>query len=318
MYGPGCWPVGWPRRASRRGQERKDYMPASGLFAPASLLLAAGIWGLVWYPYRLLQEAGVSGSLASLLTYLPGIPLLVWLAWRRDGARLAPGLWPWLLAVSLGAGWTNLSYVLAVIDGEVVRVMLLFYLAPLWTVFFARLVLGERAGAWGWAVIALALGGAFVMLGGGASGLPLPGNTAEWLGLSSGVGFAFTNVATRKAVGVPMQLRSLGVFIGVALISLLFHALERAPAPDFAALPTSVAGLVVGVTLLLLLATWTVQYGLARLPANQAIVILLFELVVAAASGVWLAGESLDAGEWLGGAMIAAATVLSIKAHRHD
>ena len=48
--------------------------------APASLLLAATTWGLLWYPYRLLEEVGLSGSLASLLTYCLGLPPLLWLA----------------------------------------------------------------------------------------------------------------------------------------------------------------------------------------------------------------------------------------------
>ena len=51
------------------------------------------------------------------------------------------------------------------------------------------------------------------------------------------------------------------------------------------------------------------QYGLSRLPATRAIVILLFELVVAAIAANLLAGESLRAQDWIGGALIVAATL---------
>lgn len=280
------------------------------LFAPASLLAAASIWGLVWYPYRVLETAGLSGSVASLLTYGLGVIPLVFLARRRF--RPQPGQWPWLLAVALSAGWTNLSYVLAVIDGEVMRVMLLFYLAPLWTVAFARLILGERAGGAGLAVIGLSLAGAAVMLYRGG-GLPLPANGAEWLGLSSGVGFALTNVLTRKTRDIPIETRALWVFLGVCLIAAAFAAGEAAPLAGIGALPGSDWPLLAGVTLALLGATFTVQYGLSHVPANRAVVILLFELVVAALSSRWLAGEVMDAREWIGGAMIVAATLFSIR-----
>ena len=285
------------------------------VLAPASLLVAAATWGLVWYPYRLLELDGLSGSVSSLLTYALGaLPLLFLVkgrAWPGAGdAR-------WLLAVALASGWTNLSYVLAVIHGEVMRVMLLFYLAPLWTVLFARLILGERAGGGGLAVIALSLAGAMVMLYRG-QGLPLPVNDAEWLGLSSGIGFALTNVLTRKTRDIPIGMRSLWVFLGVTGMAAVFAAAE----PDAMGAIVAVAApnwlMMAGIALALLLATFTVQYGLSYVPANRAVVILLFELVVAALSSRWLAGEIMDAREWIGGAMIVAATLFSIRLNAHD
>lgn len=299
-------------------------MPSALALAPLSLLTAATTWGLIWYPYRLLEEAGLSGSVSSLLTYALGLPPLFWLvlrrgqlalSWRRSGQRR------WLLAVALTAGWTNLSYVLAVIHGEVVRVMLLFYLAPLWTLLFAWLILRERAGAWGWAVTGLALGGAWVMLAqdpSGAARTPLPASAAEWLGLSSGIGFALTNVLTRKARDIPIETRSLWVFAGVALMSALFAGAESQAAAAVMNLGAKHWWWMAGITLALLLATFSVQYGLAHTRATPAVVILISELVVAAwSSHVW-AGETMGPREWLGGAMIVAATLFTLKLKHHD
>ncbi|HLA41347.1 MAG TPA: EamA family transporter, partial [Candidatus Glassbacteria bacterium] len=67
------------------------------------------------------------------------------------------------------------------------------------------------------------------------------------------------------------------------------------------------------VSILIFAVTLTVQYGLARAPANQAIVIFLFELVVAAVASYLLAGEVMTLQEWLGGAMIVAASLFSGK-----
>jgi drug/metabolite transporter (DMT)-like permease len=71
------------------------------------------------------------------------------------------------------------------------------------------------------------------------------------------------------------------------------------------------AAWIVGLGVALVAMGLALQYGLARLPANRAIVILLFELVIAAAASHWLAGERLRAQDWAGGALIVAATVLS-------
>lgn len=283
-------------------------MLSSSILPPLSLILAATVWGLVWYPYRLLEEAGISGSVASLLTYLIGLPVFLLLIDRhRLGERSERA---WLLALAIAAGWTNLAYVLAVIHGEVMRVLLLFYLAPLWTVLFARLLLAERAGRMAYAVIGLSLAGAYVMLS-ESGGLPLPTNAAEWLGLSAGVGFALTNVLTRKISSAPIALRSLAVFAGVAVLSALYAIHEGSSPQIVLTLDAKSWWLVIGIALALLLATFTVQYGLAHTPANRAIVILLSELVVAAIASRYLADEMMNLQEWIGGAMIVAATLFS-------
>jgi drug/metabolite transporter (DMT)-like permease len=266
---------------------------------------------VVWYPYRLLEDAGLSGSLSSLLTYLVALVLLL-LAYprRRHWPSDNRGL---LLVVALAAGWTNLAYVLAVIDGEIMRVMLLFYLAPLWTVLFARLLLGERAGFWGALVIALSLAGAFAMLFRPGARIPLPENAAEWLALSAGVTFAFSNVLARRLKYVSTQRRGIWIFGGVLLIALL-PATGDGDAPALvSALSAAEWGLIAFTGVLLVVATLASQYGLAHTPANRAIVILLTELVAAAFFSWLWAGESMSAREWLGGGLIVAASLLSGK-----
>lgn len=287
--------------------------------APGSLLLAATTWGVIWYPYRVLEEAGLSGSASTVLTYLAALLLALPFCLR------SAALWPRpylgrLLLVAIAAGITNLAYVLAVLGGEIMRVMLLFYLAPLWTLGFARLLLSERAGRLGLAVLWLSLAGAFVMLGGFHGNLPLPRNAAEWLGLISGMGFAFVNVLSRHLRAVPAVTRSLWMFAGVIAVAALPATFEPAPSSAFAQ-PLALGFWIALTAGGLVLATFSVQYGLARVPANRAIVLLLSELVVAALASAWLAGERMSAQEWIGGAMIVAATLLSSRIHpneRHD
>jgi drug/metabolite transporter (DMT)-like permease len=276
--------------------------------ALASLFYAAALWGLVWYPYRLLDEAGVGGIASAFFSYAAPLVLLGWLHAR--GLHAARGHWGWLTALALAAGWTNLAYVLAVLEGEVMRVLLLFYLSPLWTVLFARFLLHERLNRAGWAVMALAAGGAVTMLW-QPGDWPLPANRAEWLALSAGVLFAASNVISRHLVGVAEGAKAVAVWGGVAVLTLVGLALDPAELDFAATAEVSSWLLLLFVGLLIGSMTYAVQYGLARVPANQAIVIFLSELVVAAISAYFLADERMDLQEWLGAAMIITASLFS-------
>ncbi|HEV8647495.1 MAG TPA: DMT family transporter [Burkholderiales bacterium] len=277
--------------------------------AIVSLLTAAMVWGLIWFPYRALDAAGVGGALASFLTYflalLPGLALL-----RGRTTQISRSVWP-LAAIALAAGWCNLAYVLATIRGEVMQVLLLFYLAPLWTVLFARVLLGERPGPSGYFVMALSLGGAAIMLGRSGLDLSLPRSVAEWLGLSSGMAFALTNVLSRKARHVDVAVRSLSVWAGVSLVALPVMLLIEDPARSLRALDAYAWLLVVLLAVVIFSVNVVVQYGLTNTGANQAIVIFLSELVFAALGSYVLATEAMTWRQWLGGAMVVAATLYS-------
>lgn len=280
--------------------------PKQNTVAILSLLAGATVWGLIWHPYRVLQGMGVSATLAATLTYF--VAFLLGLAFLRRGcAGFRPS---WLLAlIGLAAGGCNLGYVLATVHGEVMRVLLLFYLAPLWTVLLARLLLNERPNGAGAAVIALSLAGAVVMLWQPALGLPLPENGAEWIGLAAGLLFALTNVLIRKTPELSIETKSMAVFVGVVAVGLAVLPAET----QALALPREPLawGLLLAVGAVLLAINLVVQYGLTHTPANQAIVIFLFELVVAALSSWLLAGEAMSLQEWVGGAMIVAASLFS-------
>lgn len=283
-------------------------MPSPRPIAIVSLVYAATLWGLVWYPYRLLNEAGVGGIASGFFSY--AIPLLL-LGWLHGRAlHQARGHWHWLVALGLAAGWTNLAYVLAVLDGEVVRVLLLFYLSPLWTVLFSRFLLHEKLNRAGWAVMALAAGGALAMLWQPGE-WPLPANRAEWLALSAGVSFAASNVISRHLEGVTEGAKTVTVWSGVVVLTLIGLLLKPAELDFMAAAETHIWLLLIGVALAIGSMTYAVQYGLARVPANQAIVIFLSELVVASIAAYYLSAERMDLQEWIGAAMIITASLFS-------
>lgn len=282
---------------------------SSRVWAIPSLLFGATMWGLIWYPYRLLQDAGAGGVATSFITYL--IPLVLALAftWRHlAAARCHAG---WLVLLALTAGWTNMAYVLAVIEGEVMRVVLLFYLAPVWTVFFAHAMLGERLTSWGWLIMLFSFAGALVMLWPADGGLPIPANRAEWIALSAGVSFALANVVTRKVDAADTWAKALAVWAGVCVVAGLATVFVAQPFAFIATVTPSTLWILLGVGLSIGAMTIAVQYGLSHTLANQAILIFLFELVAAALSSWWWANETLNTREWLGAAMIVTGSLFS-------
>ena len=284
-------------------------MPTNRSLAISGLLTGATVWGVVWYPFRLLDGMGVNGVASTLMVFV--IALSLGLIVYRHALREINASAAGLIWIGLAAGWTNLAYVVAVINGEVVRVMLLFYLAPLWTVFFARYFLDERLNRTAMLVMALALSGAVVMLWHPELGKPWPKNAAEWFGISAGIGFALTNVLTRKAAQFSVQLKALAVWSGVVGVALIWALIDPPQWTMVAQLEWTGIGLLVLIGVVIFFATAAMQYGLTHTPANQAIVILLFELVVVAVSSYYLANETLSLQEWIGGAMIAAASIFS-------
>lgn len=277
-------------------------------FSIFGLLFGAVCWGVIWYPYRIMQEAGISGVASSFYTYVIAVGIFAIVLHKQWRAALnQPKSIIWLAII---AGWTNLSYVLAIIDGEVMRVMLLFYLSPLWTLIMAHFWLKERTNRRGVAVIILSLIGAFTMFW-QEGALPLPNNNAEWLALSAGMGFALTNVITRYASNLTLTAKSMAVWIGVLLMSLVFIVLQDAPFPNPMDMNVMQWLLMVFIALLLMGATLFVQYGITHIPVTKASVLFMFELVVAAVASYFLTDETMSAREWLGGALIVVAALFA-------
>jgi drug/metabolite transporter (DMT)-like permease len=283
-----------------------------------AILLGATTWGILWYPFRVIEGAGVPSPVATVFAYLVAT-VLGGIVFRHAWCEF-PANARWLFVIGLTAGITNVSYLVAIMQAEVLRIVLLFYLAPLWTVPLSHFVLRERLTPSGYVVMLLALTGAVVMLWRPELGLPSPRNPYEWLGLMAGFTFAACNVFVKAATKASPEAKSLagsvGVFLVAVPVALLFS-------PAIQAWPAMVARhalllAVIGATLIS--TSVALQYGLTHLAANRAAVIMLFELVVAAVAAHYLAGETSRPQEWIGGAMIVAAglfaTLAESRAHR--
>ena len=277
------------------------------LLAVGALLLSSTLWGVLWYPMRLLEAHGLTGLWASLLMYFAAG--LVALPWIIAGCRGVGGQWPLMIGLMLSSGWANIAFILAVIDGNVVRVMLLFFLSPLWTVLLGRVFLKERLGWLGVVTLVLAMTGAVLMLWRTDSGLAMIDSVADAYALSAGVAFAISNVLVRKMQSLPAMAKAAAVWWGVVILSVLWILSQDIAVPEVTSYWVFAAVAVLGLVAMVVM-TLAVQYGVTRMPVGRSAVILLFELVVGAVSAQLLTNEVVLMQEWFGGGLILVAGYL--------
>lgn len=284
----------------------------SDRLATGVLLFSASLWGLSWLPLKWFIAQGLSGPVVSLLSYgLVGLVTLG-LVWK-DRAAWRPQ-WALLLGLALVGGWANTSFVNALMMGDVVRVMFLFYLSPVWSVLGGRLFLKEHIPPTRWGAVVAAIVGLWLVLDAPgladseAGGTVLTFTLVDFLALSAGLAFAANNIIARAAQAVPMRSKTFAVFGGCGVISALAtvglgHEVPHLDATVWLAVLAYGFGW-------LLLATATWQYGVSHLESSRAGVILLAELVVAVLTALWFGGETLSPLGWMGGALIATAALV--------
>ncbi|HAL37495.1 MAG TPA: EamA family transporter [Polaromonas sp.] len=282
----------------------------NSLLPALALVLNALVWGVSWWPFRELQRHGLHPLWATAIIFVFSLLCLLLVrpgAWR--GLLRHPMLWL-LMAAS---GLTNVGFNWAVTMGDVVRVVLLFYLMPAWVVLLAWPLLGERPGAGSLLRLALALTGLVIVLKTPASPWPVPESLADWLALMGGFSFALTNILLRRLNQTPGESRILAMFGGGALMAtgaavsgMGLGLMAAPPAPSSAWI-----GVAILISLAFLAGNLALQYGASRLSASTTSLIMLSEVVFASASSVMLGAGELSARTLFGGGLILLAVLLA-------
>lgn len=269
------------------------------------LLLSSVMWGLTWWPLKQFNAAGIDGVPLILFSYgvvgiaLAGLILREWRLWRGKPYLL-------LLFFLLG-GYANLAFATAMIYGDVVRAMMLFYLGPVWGVIGGRVFLGERIDLQRWMGVIIAMAGAWLILGGAALFDTAP-SLLDLLALSAGIAFALNNIAFRATHTFPTGSKIAAMFIGCGLFAALLMPVQGVGLPDLSA--TVWLALLAFGLIWLLGATIASQWSVTHMEAGRASILLITELLVAVLSATLIGGESLTTPEILGGALIFTSTIL--------
>ena len=279
-----------------------------------ALVLNALVWGLSWWPLRQLDANGLHPLWATACVFTLATLVLTCISptgWSHF--KQHPQLW-WLMAAS---GLTNIGFNWAVTTGDVVRVVLLFYLMPTWSLLLAWWLLGERPTRGALARLGLALLGVVLVLKTPDSPWPLPQDLPDVLALLAGFCFALTNIWLLRLQHTSESSRMLAMFGGGSLMALVcamlatwagvIPALSMLTANDLGAW----APYVVGLSVAFLVSNFTLQYGAARLSAHATAMVMMSEVVFASVSSVALGASALTWRVGLGGGMIVLAALLA-------
>lgn len=269
------------------------------------LLFSSTGWGLTWLPLRYFESVGLEGPLLIFIAFTSAVMFLLpifmqQINYCKEGLHL-------LLLIVLFGGIANLSFQSALYYGDVVRVMILFYLLPIWSVLGGRLFLGEPIDTLRIVTLAAAIGGGFLILG-GLDIFTRPPDIIDMLAIISGFAFAMNNLVFRAAQSIPVISKVAAMFIGVSVFIGLFLVFDG-EAVDMPSSQTTVLAVLYGVAWLLLI-TFGTQWGVTHLDAGRASIIIVMELVVAVISAVIILDQPLSAVEMAGAGLVIVAALL--------
>lgn len=300
-----------------RGDSQADRSPERGERLPSLAVAVSGVlWGLFWLPLREAGAAGLRGGWPSLAIYLLATLLLLPGAWRRRGRLRAAG--SGLLLTGAIAGSAFSLYATALLLTEVVRVLLLFYLTPVWGTLLARLLLGERITPGRAVALGLGIVGLIAILG-VEGGYPLPRNAGDWLALAAGVAWAYGSLGIYSNREVGNLETVFAFFAGGLAVTVVTVWL---PVPGNEAPPSAAALLAALPWVALLVGVFAVPpviatlWGAARLTPGRVGILLMGEVVVGIVTAAAWSGEPFGPREALGAVLVVAAGVIEVLQRR--
>jgi drug/metabolite transporter (DMT)-like permease len=194
--------------------------------------------------------------------------------------------------------------------GEVVRVMVLFYLLPLWGVLGGALFLGEPLTRFRLLGMSLALVGAFLVLG-GPSLFQSPPSWIDAIAIGSGFFFAMNNLSFRASQDVPVGIKVGTMFVGCAICAglLLVLGVQHFPSD----VTSETWGYTMAFGVLVLLITAATQWGVTHMEAGRSSIIMILELLSAVASTALITKVWLAPSEAIGAVLIVVASLIETR-----
>ena len=269
------------------------------------LFISSMGWGLTWFPIKSLNDMGLDSTHLILIAFASGaIVLAPWLYMQRRLWREKIGI---MMLIGLSGGIANAAFQTAIAHGDVIRVMILFYLLPVWSVLGGRIILGEKIDLMRMLSVLMCLSGAFLILD--VWHTSWRGITwIDVLAIVSGMGLAITNILFRFTHNIPVLSKVSFMFIGCTLIIAVSILLipPQVSLPGHAAIGWAMAYGALWLTMI----TIGTQWAVTRIEAGRSAVIIVMELVVAVVSVAYISGEALKLYEVIGGLLVISAALL--------
>lgn len=269
-----------------------------------SLLLGTVFWGLLWWPLKFFAQVGLTSNLIGITAYTMVGVVAIPIVWRQ---RKSWGdEWRLLGLIGFFFALANISFNTALMHGEVVRVMLLFYLLPAWGALGGVLILGEKLSKQRCFAIAISLLGVFVIMG--VDNLSWEFSLADMMALAAGMFLSAAGVVNKMALKIPMASRSFIPFIFCPVLAAVGNYFAPTPMPEMSLITW---GLLAGFAFIWILgATIFTTLGVSNIEASRASILQVTELFVAIISAMVVGGEVLEIKEYVGGALIILASLI--------
>ena len=209
----------------------------------------------------------------------------------------------WGLAGGLLAGVAYALYSAALLQTEVIRALLLFYLMPIWGFLLGWFILRDRITLHRWLAIGLGWAGMFVIFADN-TGIPLPRNIGDWFGIASGIFWAVGSIVILMTKKVHFMIHTTNFFGMAAVLSVVVAVVQvsndTVSLPNMEQISEVLIWFVPVSAILILPAGIATVFAPTRL--NPGIVGLLFmaEIVVAAVTAAIWSGEVLTWRELIG------------------
>ena len=283
---------------------------SSQTLAKFASLYAGLAYGLYWIPLRGLEQAGLHDVLPALMfNLIPMILILPLIVWRWPSIRKAP-LHFHVTGVIVGlslVGYTN-----AFLYTDVVRVLILFYLTPIWGFMLARVFVGDLITPIRWISILLGIGGMLTIFG-IDTGIPLPDNVGDWIALAAGILWAIASLMMLMGKESPIDY-ALWFFLwnGIAAITVtfIFFAQGGAVLPDISVFVAVLPWMIPLAALLVIPAGFAVIYGPTQLNPGIAGILFMVEIGVGTITASIMTDEPFGLRELLGVLMITMAALI--------
>ena len=280
-----------------------------------SIFFSASLWGLFWIPLRYFDEVGVYSLWAvaciNFAASLIAIPVALKFGdFKREQLK-------WIIIMGLGMGAANIFYFAGIILSDVVRVIFLFYLLPIWATLFSKFLFNIPIGKIRMIAIGLAIGGIWLLLG--AGGWPIPQNIGDVFGILAGMFWALGLTLMRGRSELDAYTVSasalffafvMAVILGTIMHSLVPHLQQAAPDINTISI---IAFPVLAFGILILWPTMVGQlWGAKYVVATTAALLTMSEILVATASTALLGASNLNWISWLGAGFILCAVLVDL------
>jgi len=286
-----------------------------------SIFFSASIWGIFWIPLRYFDESGVYSLWAvagiNLAASAVAIPFALWLGdFKKEQLK-------WLIIMGLGMGAANIFYFAGIILSDVVRVIFLFYLLPLWATLFAKILFSVPIGKPRLIALVVAIAGIWLLLGAGS--WPIPQNLGDVFGIMAGMFWALGLTLMRGNSEMDAYTVSASAlffaFIMAVILGVIMHLTVPALQPAAPNLDTAlnVALPVIAFGILVLWPTMVGQlWGAKYVAATTAALLTMSEILMATASTALLDASDLPLISWFGAGLILIAVLIDLFANSNS